>query len=247
MEMNGIELWTGHIEDFLNRNGSLKDLKSLIRSYNLSIPAISPYTYFSKSKEESSKSTTVIERSLEIAAQLDCPMVRTFVGHIPSGEVSRTQWGQTIHDLKQVMKSTDQYGIYLGVEIHNNTFADRVESIRSIVKGINHPRLKLIFDGFNLFVDRLEHMDAFESLYSWVNHVHIKNFHWNHEDWNKSIPTSIFEGDVNQKQLLNKLVERNYQGFVSLEYFGPQAEKCIWKSIKQLKSYGVWDARIIEE
>ncbi|MFP7298118.1 sugar phosphate isomerase/epimerase family protein [Neobacillus niacini] len=233
--LDGVELWTGHIEEYLERSNSLQNLNSLVRSYNLSIPAISPYTYFSKSEEEVIDSVTEIKRYTDIAFQLNCPLVRTFVGHYPSKEVSDEQWKRTIDHLKQAIQEVDQDDVNVGVEIHNNTFADTIESITKIVSEVNHPRLSLIFDGFNLYVDRLEQMEAFHTLHPFIQHVHLKNYRWNHEDWDQSIPTSIFGGDVDHKQLLNQLREKGYQNFISLEYFGHNAEKCIRESIKELQ------------
>jgi 3-dehydroshikimate dehydratase len=236
LNLDGVELWSGHIEEYIDRHRSLDRLADLLKSYQISVPVISGYTYFSKSDDERNDSLVAIQSSMEYARKLNCKLIRTFAGHIASNEATWDQWKNTVMDLKQVMKAADHYEVNVAVEIHNNTYADNIESIRNICLDVDHPRLKLIFDGFNLFVDGIDQMEVLDPLYLWIDHVHLKNYHWDHEKWDKSIPMSILAGDVDNKALIRALLQKKYQGFLSFEYFGNQAEKCIADSLTEIKT-----------
>jgi 3-dehydroshikimate dehydratase len=237
--LDGVEVWDQHIEDYLHRHGSIDGLVNLLNSYQLSIPSISAYTYFSKSEEERAESIRLLNRALELAVRLDCPRVRTFAGHFSSEKVTFIEWDQMIQDLKECLKTADTTGVNVALEIHNNTFADRIESIDAILTEINHPRLSLIFDGFNLFIENINQMEAFHHFYPWIDHVHLKNYYWDHEDWDRSIPRAIFSGDMDHESLVRELMKRKYEGFISLEYFGEKKVSCIRDSLQQLERLGL--------
>ncbi|MFD1409029.1 sugar phosphate isomerase/epimerase family protein [Kroppenstedtia eburnea] len=233
--LQGVEIWTGHIRDYLDRNGSLATLGRLLQRVQLSVPAVSGYTYFSKGEQEQEESLASVRQAMEWAGELDCPLIRTFAGHTPSREVTGEEWRSVIAGLKQVMETAESYQVNLGLELHNNTCADRIESVRSLLSEVDHPRLRLIFDGFNLFLEGTDQMEAWDALHPWVDHIHLKNYLWNWEDWQKSIPTSIFAGDVDHRLLVGELQRIDYPGFVSFEYFGDRSEQHIRNSMVEME------------
>ena len=123
---------------------------------------------------------------------------------------------------KNLALIADLYHVDVAIEIHYDTFADTVESIQRLVKEIDHPRIKLIYDAANLYVDQEDPINVLDSVYSHISHVHLKNYKYNLKERYKTTPTAIFDGDVNNHAILEELKKRNYEGFVSLEYFRPR-------------------------
>lgn len=233
--LDGIELWTGHIEAYVRDGNTAEQLRERLSELGLAVPMISPYTYWTGSVEECERELEQLEQAMKWASALHCPMVRTFAGRVSSAAAEPKQLSQTIRNLQRALELADRHNVDLALEVHNDTFADRAGSIRSIIREAGHDRLKLIFDGFNLFVDGLDQMETFEELYEWTRHVHLKNYRWNRSDWGSSVPTSIFGGDVNQRELILRLKELRYDSFISFEYFGEQAEPCIRESIAEVR------------
>lgn len=234
LRIDGVELWMGHIERYREEHGPLDKLSARLEELNLAIPIISGYTTFSggfSGERDMKQEFSNLRRLLDVARQLGSPMIRTFVGHISSKRASPEQWGQMIRDLKNVMRMADQYEVDIAVEVHYDTFADQPASVLALAHQVNHPRLKIVFDGANLNVEQIDQMAALPELYPWVAHVHLKNYHWDHTQWYQSEPVPAFEGDIDNRALLNELNNRNYQGFVSLEYFGELKESNIVKSL----------------
>ncbi|KIL37321.1 hypothetical protein SD71_01105 [Cohnella kolymensis] len=238
LELDGIELWMGHIERFQEEHGPLDKLKAKLQEYGLEVPAISGYTTFSggfSGERDLQQEFKSLNHLLDVARQLNCPLIRTFVGHKSSRLASPEQWGQVVSDMMKVMSKADQYEINIAIEIHYDTFVDNTESLQDLVREVNHPRVKVVFDGANLNVERIDQMEALPTVYSLVEHVHLKNYKWDHDNFYKTIPVPVFDGDIDNRALLHELQKRNYKGYISVEYFGEKKEANILQSLKSLK------------
>jgi 3-dehydroshikimate dehydratase len=236
--LDGVELWTGHIDEYAERCGAVDGLVDEIRSSGWQVPAISPYTHFTKSDEERAESLAAVEKAAQYAVRFGSPLVRIFLGHLPSAEASEELWDRAIQTLKQALDLADRYGVNLGLEMHNNTFADSIESIRRIIVDADHPRLRLLFDGFNLYLERTDQAEALEAFYDYTDHVHIKNYFWKLDAPESRKPSTVLVGDVDNVKLCEMLRSKGYEGFLSFEYFGAEGELCVKESVAELRSGG---------
>lgn len=98
--MEGIEIWDGHIDEYLSREGNmLEDLHTLLRNHKLKCVAIAPYLNFiEKGKVE--ESLLCAERCVAYAKGLECDKIRTFLGDRPSAALSQSEWDTCINGLK---------------------------------------------------------------------------------------------------------------------------------------------------
>jgi 3-dehydroshikimate dehydratase len=239
LEIDGLELWMGHIEKYQEEHGPLDKLRSELNEYGFEVPIISGYTTFSNGFSgecDIQEEFKNMKRLLDAARQLRSPLVRTFVGNIPSRNASPEKWGQTVSDLKVVLHMADQYDVDIAVEIHYDTLADIPDSVQQLKRDIDHPRLKFVFDGANLNYERIDQFKALSILYPWVKHIHLKNYKWDHSNRYNTKATSIFGGDIDNRKFLEELQKRQYKDFVSLEYFGENREANIIDSLNELKS-----------
>jgi len=243
--LDGIELWMGHIERYQEEHGPLDRLYDRLSRYGFEVAAISGYTTFSggfSGEKDLKQEYKSMNRLLDVARQLKCPLIRSFVGHISSRRASPEQWGQIVRDMKNVMNKADQYEVDIAVEVHYDTFIDNTESVLQLLGEVDHPRLKLVFDGANLNVERINQMEALSLLYPLVRHVHIKSYNWDYDNWYKSTPVPVFDGDIDNRALIMELERLNYKGYISLEYFGEMKESNIKRSLQEwndLKSQSV--------
>ncbi|MEF3302260.1 sugar phosphate isomerase/epimerase family protein [Paenibacillus sp. GYB003] len=236
--LDGIELWTGHIDDYAERHGSADGLADEIRRSGLRVPAVSPYAFFSKSDEEREESLAAVEKAAQYAVRFGSPLVRVFFGHLPSRDASEELRAKAMEALGKALATCDRYGVNLGLELHNNTFADGIEPVLRIIAEANHPRLRLIFDGFNLYLERVDQLEALEALYGYADHVHMKSYFWSLDTPGPRTPTPVLDGDVDNAGVCEALLAKGYEGFVSLEYFGEEGERCVKASVRQLADKG---------
>ncbi|WP_394238174.1 sugar phosphate isomerase/epimerase family protein [Niallia oryzisoli] len=238
-DVKGLELWSKHIERFQEKHGPLDKLARLLETNGIQIPSISAYTTFSKlwNREQHIAEVNQATKLLDAAHQLNCPMIRTFAGHVASRNASPEQWSETVTEFQKFAETADLYNVDVAIEIHYDSFADTVESIQKLVNDINHPRIKLIYDAANLYVDQEDHMQVLDTVYSKISHVHLKNYHYNLKERYKTTPAAIFNGDVDNVAILRELQRRQYSGFVSLEYFGREGFPCLRESLEQWKQF----------
>ncbi|WP_460319415.1 sugar phosphate isomerase/epimerase family protein [Paenibacillus sp. YSY-4.3] len=236
MGLQGVEIWRGHIEDYLNRGGTLSKMRELLDSNRLQVPCISEYCYFTKGGEAYQTELESLRRSAEWASALQCPRIRVFAGHVPSGKAENEHWRMAAQGLREALQICSGQGVSLVVEIHNNTLADTTDGLNRLLEPYEN-EIELIYDGFNLCVDRLDPLPVLERFYPLVGHVHFKDYHWNHEDWSKSEAVPILQGDANHAAIFGKLLALGYQGFISFEYFGGQALELAKQSLAELIEY----------
>ncbi|MBR8659017.1 sugar phosphate isomerase/epimerase family protein [Brevibacillus sp. NL20B1] len=231
--LDGLEIWTGHLAEEKGRNRTLTQVRDLLHRLGMAVPMLSTYANFSPGWEAESLAET--EAAMRQAVALGCPAVRVFAGTKPFAQSTAEERERMIAALQQAAKRGEQYGVTVAVELHNNTYADSIEGVETLLAAADHPRLRLIFDGFNLYVDGRDQLVALDRLYRWIDHVHLKNYRWQPQRWADSVPVSVFTGDVDNRKLLAELVRRGYRGFVSFEYFGEQAESCVRQSLEEVK------------
>lgn len=237
--LQGVELWAGHLDEYEGRGGTAAGLTKLLAERCLEVSAISEYTYFSKGPEESRAELARIGRASEWAAELGCPRIRTFAGHRASRAALALEWDGVIDGLGKAHEICLTKQVQLAVEIHNNTLADTAESLTALLRDVRGEGLKLIFDGFNLFVDHLEPVPVLEQFFPWIDHVHFKDYRWNHQDWSQSQAVPVLQGDANHAPILQKLLDLGYRGWISFEYMGDYDQVVLntKRSFSEVKEY----------
>lgn len=233
-----MEIWSGHIEEYLNRGGSLNELRAMLDCNQLQVPSLSEYTYFTKSIEACQADLASLGRSAEWAKALRCPRIRTFAGHVSSREATNEHWEMATAGIQEAVQSCKRQGVALAVEIHNNTLADQADSLSRLLLDCSDSTgstlLEFIYDGFNLFVDHIDPISILKQFYPYINHVHFKDYRWDHENWGKSTPVPVLRGDAGHTNILNTLLALEYKGFISFEYFGNQALELAEQSLVEL-------------
>ncbi|WP_206885386.1 sugar phosphate isomerase/epimerase family protein [Alicyclobacillus mali (ex Roth et al. 2021)] len=236
--VDGLELWVGHVEPYAAAGRmALEELASRLADEGLSVPVISGYTYFSRSPRDRDSDLRDVRRYAEMASALGGPAIRTFFGHLPSRAASPELWDESLAALVEARIIAQGMGSDLLVETHYQTFADSLDSLRSLLHSVPGGDLGLIFDAANFNPDHLDPLEVLREVYPAVRHVHCKNYHWNHEAWYQSVPVSAFDpsGDVDNDRVLRELAARGYQGFVSLEYFGRRGFPALLRSLEEAR------------
>ncbi|GIP21614.1 sugar phosphate isomerase/epimerase [Paenibacillus sp. J22TS3] len=235
--LDGVELWTQHVEDALKSGESLDQIKARLQETDLEVPALAAYTSFSKGPEEIAADLREIERAAELARGVGSPRIRTFAGHVPSAEAGLKEWEAAVNGIRQAACICAASGIRLAVEIHNRTYVDRLDRIKRLVDDVNEESLELIYDPFNLFVDHQDTLPALEVLYPWIKHVHFKNYQWNHQNWGLSVPVPILQGDCDHSLIISRLAGLQYEGFISFEYFGEGCADLASRSLTEIRNF----------
>ncbi|MNJ54472.1 hypothetical protein D3C77_499120 [compost metagenome] len=86
-------------------------------------------------------------------------------------------------------------------------------------------------------MDQIDRLPVLEQFYSFITHVHFKDYHWNHEDWSKSEAVPVLQGDAGHPAILDKLLDLGYKGFISIEYFNDRVVELVEQSLTEIKGH----------
>lgn len=154
--------------------------------------------------------------AVELADFFAAPFIRIFSYYAPEGK--------RIDDFREevLRRMSVEAGMMRGSDIilvHENEahiYGYSAENCADIVRSVNSPNLKLVYDPANFvwgsgITNNME--QCWPLMEPYVIHIHIK-------DWklgSKSIGSIPGEGDGQIKLLLEKLAERKYSGFLTIE------------------------------
>ncbi|MGW8460655.1 sugar phosphate isomerase/epimerase family protein [Bacillus atrophaeus] len=232
---DGIDMWYGHVKQYEQQHGPLDSLYDLLQEKGLKVPAVSLYTDFVSQGEEQTEQA--VQNGLNAARQLHSPLIRVFAGNLASNRTSPEKWQSAVDQFQKAAHIADDYEVNIGLEIHYDTYADTPEAALKFLEDVGHSRLRTIFDGSNLHVNHIDQLPALETVFHTISHIHLKDYHWNFDSWYLSEPKPIFQGDLDQKSFLKELMNRQYEGFVSLEYFGEHSVAHIKESLTELEAF----------
>lgn len=228
LDINAIEIWNGHIQEFIKRNCcTLKELKLYLDKQQILCSAISPYFDF-LGEDKIKESIEEAEAIIEYAKELECKVIRTFLGRKPSRSINTGEWENCIQALKQVTSRVKDSSICFAIETHNDQPSDTAESILYVLEKVNSSNLKVLFDGFNFHIDSRNMMKEYMKLKDNIIHYHLKNYMWKDK-----IPTALNKGDVDFTYIIKEAI--NDECYMSFEYFCDDPSSLITDSVKWIE------------
>lgn len=153
------------------------------------------------------------KRYVELAADLDCPILRVFGGQLPEGLDRAAAIALVADNLGELAPQAGRAGVTLCLETHDAWTDPR--HIADIMRRADHPAAAVTWDMMHpTFISGVPIAEGFANLQSWVRHVHIHDGH--------RPPPPRFarcgEGELDMKAAFQCLREAGYTGFVSGEW-----------------------------
>ncbi len=227
---DGVEIWGNHLPK------SLKELELLskkLTQVNLSAPMISPYFDLTGDESAFKQSLDRFELYCQAAKQLSSPLIRVFTGTTGSASITKQKYQQAIKGLSFMLSVAKEYNLSLALETHPRTLVDSIEACLRLLSDVNEANLKLNLDIYHMWEVHGEPVMILDRLLPFVAHIHAKNaclppnpngnyplFH------DKQASQKIYgvkyldEGQMPYHQFLSRLLELNFSGFISVEWFG---------------------------
>ena len=173
-----------------------------------------------------------LRRAIDAAKVLGSPSVRVFPFRYPNNRP--TPFGTAVDreaiegHLRQALQVAREGDVTIVLENCPHTHLPKGKMTLEVVKAIDDPRLRLLWDPANSYravvdnvPERYRDTTLLEELYAilpFVTHVHLKNYRYDPEVQPKPfVHVPLGEGDIDFQALLGRLSERGYDGAVSLE------------------------------
>ncbi|MBQ9412356.1 MAG: TIM barrel protein [Oscillospiraceae bacterium] len=130
--------------------------------------------------------------------------------------------------LKRVAPLAEQAGLTILVEpVSGNYFRDSKEAF-DILKEVNSPKLKLLYDIFHFQLIEGNILNALKENLEWIGHIHGAG---------APMRCELTDGELNYRFLLNELDKLGYDGCFGLEFFTfTDREEKVRKSAELLRN-----------
>lgn len=192
-------------------------IKELCGAHNLKVCAISaPFFKCSLNEQEIGKQLVLLEKTIDLARQLDCRIIRGF---------SFWQEGDFEERLPEIAAAFARpaemlraAGMRLALEPDPSLFACNGQRVARLVREIHHPSIGILWDAGNDVyspVAEVPFPDGYDFVKPYIIHVHIKDAVRKENGEAESV--RIGTGLVNWPEQFAALKADGYTGYLSLE------------------------------
>jgi sugar phosphate isomerase/epimerase len=177
--------------------------------------AVTAYTSFvSPLAHERQSNLEELCRYADLAAELDAPYVRTFLGELPEGTPLDASLYEKISDcLHLASEYAESVGVNIAVEPHDDFVHS--STIVPLLTQVQQPSLRVIWDIGNAFAAGEDLEAGFALLKNRLAYVQVKDGRARAADW-KLCP--LGQGNVPLKKSFELLSAHNYEGALSIEW-----------------------------
>ena len=158
-----------------------------------------------------------LKRCLGIAQQLGVPFVRVF-GFWGEGELTDQIVHEIAERLQPAVELAERAGIALILENCPHTYLDHTRHVLRVLKLIDSPYLRLLWDPSNAYRSGERDVpDLVSEVAPFLAHMHVKGVTLNALATRGREYVVIEKGDIDYHRLLGQVMASGYEGVVSLE------------------------------
>ena len=189
-------------------------LQKMLANTGLSAIAVTAYTSFvSQQADERQSNVAELQRYVDLAAELDAPYVRTFLGELPEGMNIDSILYENISDcLSKAANYAESVGVKIAIEPHDDFV--RSSTIVPILARVQHSALRVIWDIGNAFSAE-DLKEGFELLKNRIAYVQVKDGQKHGTEWRLC---SLGQGHVPLAEAFSWLLADGYEGTLSVEW-----------------------------
>lgn len=216
----------------------LMSIRRLANSLGLTVAATTPYfsLYNSLDEKVRRREQDNLMRIIDMSAILGASSIRIYGGAYKDDETDED--GRKLRQLIKTLRACGDYakksGIVLSIENHFGTMCTTAAKTRKIVDAINHNSVGILYDQANLaFFPAEDYIEAIDLQIDKINYVHVKDLVYRggyarpfRSDSVSHISEEIRtvfsripgDGILNWPAILQYLKDKQYDGWLSLEY-----------------------------
>lgn len=214
--------------------GAAVKIKTALAKTGLTLSGLSLSTNFNL--EDSEAYEEMIEHTLawmRVASEVEAPVSRIFGGSLKDrlklDEKTRKEaFNRVVDALERLSKEAEKLGLVLALENHGGLPCTAEEQVE-MIEEVGSKYLRATIDIGNYMAGGQEAVDGTRIAAKYCAYVHFKDYKKQPDPsfpWGWSIqPCTVGKGDVDHLGCLKELKAVGYDGFVALEYEGPDDER----------------------
>lgn len=190
-------------------------VRNTMAQHGLSIIGLGVSTRFSATDaEERRANLDELQRYVELANALECPMVRTFGGDVQPGATVDQTIDWVAENLASAMPAAEAQGVTVLLETHD-AFCRGAEVARVLAQ-VEHPRLQAVWDVHHPFRMGESIEETWRLIGDRVAHVHMKDARLRPDgSWQLVL---LGNGEVPCRDIVELLHREGYNGWISAEW-----------------------------
>jgi hydroxypyruvate isomerase len=238
-----VEFWfwdhefTGN--NLVPRKKDIRKISSVCKDLNISITDVvvnSPDGLiggFLTKPEDQDKYLERLKETIDIAHKLNCKILITCTGNEVAGKSFQQQFDSVADTLSKAAEIVNKEGITLVLEAlnsivdHPGYFLTSSKTGFDIVKTVNNPGLKLLYDAYHMQIMEGNLISNIKDNISLIGHFH-----------SASVPgrNELYSGEISYSSILNAINDSGYAGYFGLEYWPTGKEEIsLSKTLEYLK------------
>ena len=212
------------------------EIKKCAKDNNVDIICLTPYNSHFNSLAEDLRQSEIeaIKKVIGFCDYFGARFIRIYGGNLVAGDIESIEAKREnlIRSLQHLGNLAAEKGVTLVVENHFNTMAVSAKESASLIREINHKAVKILYDQANLtFTGNEDYEEAISIQQQYVDYMHVKDFIFREgrsfassdvarpNDAERNVYTRIVgEGIIKWTEILKKVKEHGYNGWLSLEY-----------------------------
>jgi len=221
-------------------------INALRRETGVEVACLTPYFRQFHVPAERQAEMEGMRATVEMAARLACPVVRSFAGKNPpmEGRGHERAWDDYVSALQDLGREAAREGVSFAIESHGGTLAPSLGEAVRLTEAIGLKNVGVLMDYANAYEFGPHGREAVRLVAPYLKHVHIKDHRVAADG---SFETVDFgAGNIAWPEVLEELAAVGYEGWVSDEYERcwhpelPPAEVAMRQHINWLRA---WRAR----
>lgn len=153
-----------------------------------------------------------LEHVMDVAEVMDCKYVRMFSFFIPAGKDPGKYRDAVMERMEKMVRAAKRRGLVLLHENEKEIYGDTAPRCLELLKRFGGDNFKCTFDFANFVQCGQDTLEAYELLESYISYIHVKDA--KAADGEVVLPG---EGDGHLAQILKRLDDDGYNGFLSME------------------------------
>lgn len=214
----------------------LEAVKRAAAENGIEISALTPYnSYFNDLNDElRRKEIDDIGKVIDACEFLGAHYIRIYGGNLQAGDTDHLpeRRQRLVEAMRFLGDKAAEKDVTLVIENHFNTMCVSARESVDMIREINHPNVRILYDQANLsFTGKEDYQEAIAVQQDYVAYMHVKDLVFkegvaftsdevSHPDESKrNVYTRIVgEGVVPWPEILRSVRERGYDGWLSMEY-----------------------------
>ncbi len=166
--------------------------------------------------EDIDRAMARLDAVIPIANMLGCKKLIACTGNVQEGKSIEEQRNSVVATLRAAIPKIESHGITVILEPlntnvdHAGYFVDTSDFGAEIIREINHPNIKLLYDVYHMQIMEGNILAHIEKHIDIIGHFHSAGVPGRHE---------LYSGELNYRNIVKRIEELGYKGFFGLEYF----------------------------